>query len=67
MFLSIKKNLSANYHGVKGELHESVKYFKRALKLDRNYHQAWTLLGHEYIELKNTKAGVECYRRAIGK
>ncbi|KAI8876795.1 TPR-like protein [Backusella circina FSU 941] len=55
----------ANYHGVKGELHESVKYFKKALKLDRNYHQAWTLLGHEYIELKNTKAAVECYRRAI--
>jgi anaphase-promoting complex subunit 8 len=26
---------------------------------------AWTLLGHEYLELKNTAASIQCYRRAV--
>ncbi|KAI9313974.1 cell division cycle 23 [Dichotomocladium elegans] len=55
----------ANYYSITREIAESVEYFKRALKLDRNYHLAWTLLGHDYIEMKNTNAAIECYRRAI--
>ncbi|KAI8149678.1 hypothetical protein BJV82DRAFT_588895 [Fennellomyces sp. T-0311] len=55
----------ANYHSARGEIQESVEYFKRALALDRDYHLAWTLLGHDYIELKNMHAAIECYRRAI--
>ncbi|KAI9266621.1 cell division cycle 23-like protein, isoform CRA_a [Phascolomyces articulosus] len=55
----------ANYHSATGEIAESVKYFKRALKLNRSYHLAWTLLGHDYIELKNTDAAIDCYNRAI--
>ena len=42
-------------------------YFQRALKLNPNYLSAWTLMGHEYMELKNTKAAIQSYRRAIGK
>ena len=56
----------ANYHSARGEIKESVEYFKRALALDRDYHLAWTLLGHDYIELKNMHSAIECYRRAIG-
>ncbi|KAI8636467.1 anaphase promoting complex subunit 8, partial [Parasitella parasitica] len=56
----------ANYFSVKREVPESIEYFKRALKLNRSYHLAWTLLGHDYIELKNTNAAIECYRRAVG-
>ncbi|OWP05265.1 anaphase-promoting complex subunit [Marssonina coronariae] len=26
---------------------------------------AWTLMGHEYVELKNTHAAIESYRRAV--
>ena len=59
--------LLANYHSARGEIQESVEYFKRALELDRDYHLAWTLLGHDYIELKNMHAAIECYRRAIGE
>ncbi|KAG2226456.1 hypothetical protein INT45_014200 [Circinella minor] len=55
----------ANYHSARGEIKESVEYFKRALALDRDYHLAWTLLGHDYIELKNMHSAIECYRRAI--
>ncbi|KAI8366073.1 anaphase promoting complex subunit 8 [Radiomyces spectabilis] len=54
----------ANYYTMKCEYSKSVPYFKRALKLNRNYHLAWTLLGHDYIELKNPKAAIECYERA---
>lgn len=59
--------LLANYYSAKRDISESVEYFKRALKLNRSYHLAWTLLGHDYIELKNTNAAIECYRRAVGK
>lgn len=40
-------------------------YFRRALTLDRQFLSAWTLMGHEYIELKNTQAAIESYRRAV--
>jgi anaphase-promoting complex subunit 8 len=40
-------------------------YFQRALKLNRKYLSAWTLMGHEFVELKNTTAAVNAYRRAV--
>ena len=33
--------------------------------LDRNFLSAWTLMGHEYVEMKNTHAAIESYRRAV--
>ncbi|KAJ1965805.1 Anaphase-promoting complex subunit 8, partial [Dimargaris xerosporica] len=54
-----------NYYGLRGEHEKAVVYFQRALKLNRNYLSAWTLMGHEYVELKNTAAAIEAYRRAI--
>lgn len=29
------------------------------------YLSAWTLMGHEYMELRNTAAAVQCYRNAV--
>ena len=54
-----------NYYAMKSEHEKAVLHFRRALALDRNFLSAWTLMGHEYIELKNTHAAVECYRRAV--
>ena len=54
-----------NYYSSKGRHEKAVQYFQRALKLNRNYLSAWTLLGHEYIEMKNTAAAIEAYRRAV--
>ncbi|KAF4347994.1 hypothetical protein F8388_011215 [Cannabis sativa] len=54
-----------NYYSLKGQHEKSVLYFKRALKLDKNYLSAWTLMGHEFVEMKNTPAAVDAYRRAI--
>ncbi|CAN0903199.1 Anaphase-promoting complex subunit 8, partial [Linum grandiflorum] len=55
----------ANYYSLKGQHEKSVTYFKRALKLNKNYLSAWTLMGHEYVEMKNTPAAVDAYRRAV--
>lgn len=43
-----------------------MKYFKRATQLDRTYLAAWTLMGHEYVEMKNSHAAIEAYRKAVG-
>ncbi|KAJ0970665.1 hypothetical protein J5N97_018624 [Dioscorea zingiberensis] len=50
---------------LKGQHEKSVLYFRRALKLNRKYLSAWTLMGHEYVEMKNTPAAIDAYRRAV--
>jgi anaphase-promoting complex subunit 8 len=35
-----------------------VEYFRRALRLSRTYLSAWTLMGHEYVEMKNAPAAI---------
>lgn len=42
-------------------------YFHRALKINPQYLSAWTLLGHEFMEMKNTNGAIHSYRQAIGK
>ena len=54
-----------NYYSLKSEHEKAVQYFRRALMLDRNFLSAWTLMGHEYVEMKNTHAAIESYRRAV--
>lgn len=53
-----------NYYSTLGEHEKSVVYFRRALKLDATYLAAWTLMGHEFVEMKNSSAAIEAYRRA---
>ena len=55
-----------NYYSLKSLHEKAVMYFQRALKLNPSYLSAWTLMGHEFIELKNTNAAIQSYRRAIG-
>ena len=38
-------------------------YFQRALKLNPGYLSALTLMGHEYMEMKNTHAAIQSYRQ----
>lgn len=55
-----------NYYSLRREHEKAIIYFRRALKLDRSYLSAWTLMGHEYVEIKNTNAAIASYRRAVG-
>ncbi|TPX17668.1 uncharacterized protein E0L32_012047 [Thyridium curvatum] len=54
-----------NYYSLCSAHEKAVQYFRRALTLDRSCLSAWTLMGHEYVELKNTHAAIESYRRAV--
>lgn len=56
-----------NHYSLRAEHEKAVKYFRRATQLDRTYLSAWTLMGHEYVELKNSHAAIEAYRRAVGQ
>ena len=44
---------------------QAVLYFRRALKLNRHYLSAWTLMGHEYVEMKNPPAAIGAARRSL--
>lgn len=54
-----------NYYSSKSEHEKAVIYFRRALTLDRKFLSAWTLMGHEFMEMRNTHAAIESYRRAV--
>eukprot|EP00698_Gefionella_okellyi_P022650 TRINITY_DN7533_c0_g1_i1.p1 TRINITY_DN7533_c0_g1~~TRINITY_DN7533_c0_g1_i1.p1 ORF type:complete len:528 (+),score=97.38 TRINITY_DN7533_c0_g1_i1:42-1625(+) len=55
----------ANYYSSRGEHEKSIQYFMRALRLNPGYLSAWTLIGHEFLEMKNASAAVQAYRRAV--
>jgi len=54
-----------NYYSLKGEHEKSVTYFQRALSLNRNFTPAWILMGHEFMEMKNTPAAIDAYSTAV--
>ena len=54
-----------NYYSLKSMHAKAVVYFKRALKLNPRYLSAWTLMGHEYVEMKNPAAAIDAYRHAV--
>jgi tetratricopeptide (TPR) repeat protein len=54
-----------NYYSMRGEHERAVIYFRRALQLNPMFLSAWTLMGHEYVEMKNTTAAVSAYRTAV--
>ncbi|CAH8645846.1 unnamed protein product [Heterobilharzia americana] len=54
-----------NFFGLRGQHEKAVIYFRRALKLKTAYSLVWTLVGHEYMELRNTNAAIHAYRQAL--
>lgn len=55
-----------NYYSLRNEHEKAVRYYQRAVQLHPSYGAAWTLMGHEYLEMKNSHAAIEAYRRGIG-
>ena len=45
-------------HPSQGSHEKAVECFRRALRLDPRCLAAWTLMGHEYMEVKNTPAAI---------
>ncbi|XP_060518320.1 cell division cycle protein 23 homolog isoform X2 [Cylas formicarius] len=54
-----------NYYSLRSDHAKAVLYFRRALKLNPQFLSAWTLMGHEYMEMKNINAAIQSYRYAI--
>jgi anaphase-promoting complex subunit 8 len=54
-----------NYYSFRAQHDKAIVYFQRALKLNPNCLAAWTLMGHEFVELKNPPAAIEAYRKAV--
>ena len=54
-----------NYYSLRSLHDVAVQHFRRALRLDPSYLSAWTLMGHEFVEMRNTHAAVEAYRAAV--
>ncbi|KAJ4461240.1 putative anaphase-promoting complex subunit 8 [Paratrimastix pyriformis] len=57
--------LPGNYHSLENEHPKALAAFQKALNINPRCVSAWTLLGHEYLELRNTAAATQAYRRAI--
>ena len=66
VFNSFIISFPGNYYSLRSQHEKAVLYFQRALKLNPKYLAAWTLMGHEYMELKHTSAAIQAYRQAIG-
>ena len=52
-----------NYYSLRFE--QMFTSRQRALKLNPGYLSALTLMGHEYMEMKNTHAAIQSYRQEI--
>ena len=63
----LTEHVLGNVYSIRSEHTKAVAYFRRAIKLDPGYLAAWTLMGHEFVELSNTHAAIEAYRKACSK
>ncbi|WAR22047.1 CDC23-like protein, partial [Mya arenaria] len=54
-----------NYYSLRSEHEKAALYFQRCIKLNPLYLSAWTLMGHEFMEMKNTNAAIQAYRQAL--
>jgi anaphase-promoting complex subunit 8 len=54
-----------NYHSLMSDHEKAIIYFRQALTLDRTFLAAWTLIGHEYLELKKVANAIDAYNHAV--
>ncbi|CAD2219224.1 anaphase-promoting complex subunit 8 [Angomonas deanei] len=54
-----------NYYVFLGQHERSVLHFRRATVIQPTFVAAWTLLGHAYVETKNSAAAVEAYKTVV--
>jgi tetratricopeptide (TPR) repeat protein len=57
--------VAGNLYGIMGLHDRSLLHFRRAVAINPHHVPAWTLLGHEFLEVHNTSAAVSAYRAAI--
>lgn len=55
-----------NYFSLRSDHTKAAAYFQRAVKLNPKFMSALILRGHEFMEMKNSRSAIACYRDAIG-
>ena len=56
--------VSGNYFAINGRHEEAISNFAMTLLFDSSFGFAWTLIGHEYVELDNMPAAIAAYTKA---
>jgi tetratricopeptide (TPR) repeat protein len=54
-----------NCYSLQREHEVALKFFNRAIQLDNNYAYAYTLCGHEYVDMESYPQAKVCYNQAI--
>jgi len=57
--------MAGNYFSLKSDHEKAALFFKRSTVVDPTNTNAWLLLGHELIELRNPSAALAAYKSAI--
>ena len=66
-YTSVSCSVLGNFYSLRGDHSMAVVYFQRAVRLDKDNHSAWILLGHEFIELKNCTLAIDAYSKGLGE
>lgn len=66
-YTSVSCCVLGNFYSQRGNHNMAIVYFQRAVRLDKNNPSAWILLGHEFLELKNSSMAIEAYTKGLGE
>lgn len=56
--------VSGNFFAINGRHEDAISQFAMALRFDSSFNFAWTLIGHEFVELDNISAAIAAYTKA---
>lgn len=56
--------VSGNFYAINGHHDEAISNLAMALRQDSSFYFAWTLIGHEFVELDNITAALSAYSKA---
>lgn len=54
-----------NCYALQKEHETALKYFSKAIQIDKYFSYAHTLCGHEYVDNENFEQARKCYQEAI--
>jgi len=57
-------SVAGNYYALNQKHEEAIEQFSMALRFDSQFTFAWTLIGHEYVEIENITAATAAYTKA---
>lgn len=64
---SVSCSVLGNFYSLRSDHAMAIVYFQRAVRLDKDNHSAWILLGHEFMEQKNCNMAIEAYSKGLGE